>query len=287
MAAGVPRGETYLSGIVDSHRRDAARDRRDVDRLVRRARGEAGAIPATRGFIEVIRGARAEGGTAAVIAEIKRRSPSRGDLLADLDPASVAQSYEAGGAGCLSVLTDERYFGGSAADLTAARRACGLPVLRKDFTVSEADVADARIMGADAILLIVSALSDAELFRFAALARELSLDALVEVHDEEELERALCCGADLIGVNQRDLSTFEVDPQRALRLASRIPESVAAVAESGVKGADDVARLASAGYEAVLVGESVVTSGDPESAVRALTGHPVGVRAVRAGTAGG
>jgi indole-3-glycerol phosphate synthase len=283
MDAGFPRGVTYLSGIVESHRRDAAREGRDVGRLL----DEARACAATRGFRDALEGAHTQGGCAVVIAEIKRRSPSRGDLAPGLDPAAVAEGYEVGGAGCLSVLTDERYFGGSAGDLAAARRACVLPVLRKDFTVCEADVAEARIMGADAILLIVSALSDAELSGFAELARELHLDALVEVHDEEELKRAMVCGADLIGVNQRDLSTFEVDPERALRLAPGIPDSVVAVAESGIKGADDVARLASAGYEAVLVGESVVTSGDHASAVRALTGHPVGVRASETATAGG
>ena len=163
------------------------------------------------------------GGELAVIAEVKRRSPSKGPLDAGLDPAAVAADYEAGGAACVSVLTDEEFFGGSPADLAAARSACGLPVLRKDFTVSRADVCDARLMGADAVLLIVAALSDDELSSFLGLAQELSLDALVEVHDEAELERALDAGAELVGVNQRDLTTFAVDPERAARLVGGDP----------------------------------------------------------------
>jgi indole-3-glycerol phosphate synthase len=206
----------------------------------------------------------------AVISEIKRRSPSKGALAPDLDPGALAASYEAGGATCLSVLTDEAHFGGSAADLQAARAATELPVLRKDFTVAAADVVDARIMGADCVLLIVAALTDAELASFTSLARELDLSILVEVHDEPELERALGVDADIVGVNQRDLVTFEVDTGRAERMAPLIPADVVRVAESGVGGPDDAARLGAAGYDAVLVGESLVTSGDPTAAVAAL-----------------
>jgi indole-3-glycerol phosphate synthase len=168
------------------------------------------------------------------------------------------------------VLTDEAHFGGSVADLQGARAATDLPVLRKDFTVAEADVVDARIMGADCVLLIVAALTDAELASFSSLARELDLSILVEVHDEPELERALGVDAEIVGVNQRDLVTFEVDTGRAERMAPLIPADVVRVAESGVGGPDDAARLGAAGYDAVLVGESLVTSGDPTAAVAAL-----------------
>lgn len=168
------------------------------------------------------------------------------------------------------MLTDRDWFGGSPEDLRAARAAVDLPVLRKDFTVDARDVADARLMGADAVLLIVAALSDAELASFHALATELGMTALVETHDETEIERALAVGARVIGVNQRDLVTFAVDTERAVRLAPLIPDGVVRVAESGVRDADDARRLADAGYDAVLVGESVVTSGDPGRAVEAL-----------------
>jgi indole-3-glycerol phosphate synthase len=184
----------------------------------------------------------------------------------------VAAEYESGGAACLSVLTDRDFFGGSAEDLGAARSACSLPVLRKDFTVSALDVCDARTMGADAVLLIVAALTDGELRSFLALAERLSLTPLVEVHDELELKRALAAGAGVVGVNQRDLRTFEVDRERALALAGSIPADVVAVAESGIRGADDVASLAGAGFRAVLVGETLIRSHDRRAAVGALLG---------------
>ena len=255
---------TYLDRIVAAHRASAANDTRSIDVLLDEAAGR----PAPRGF----RGAlvRAPAGEVAVIAEVKRRSPSKGALAPDLDPAALAGAYAAGGAACLSVLTDEEFFGGSTDDLAVARAACDLPALRKDFTVSEHDVVDARLMGADAVLLIVAALTTDELTRFLGLARALSLDALVEVHDEAELEAAVTAGADLIGVNQRDLVSFEVDTERAVRLVGAVPPTAVAVAESGIRGADDARVLRDAGYRAVLVGESLVTSGDPEAAVRSL-----------------
>ena len=231
------------------------------------------AMPPTRGFRQALVDA-SSSGDLAVIAEIKRRSPSKGDLFADLDPVALARDYADGGAACLSVLTDVQHFGGSVDDLVAARDACSLPVLRKDFTVSARDVCDARLMGADCVLLIAAALDDAELRSFLALAREIGLDALVEIHDEPELERAIAAGADLIGVNQRDLVTFAVDTARAVRMAPLMPAGVVRVAESGITGPVDAAVLARAGYHAVLVGEHLVTSGDPRSGVADLRASP-------------
>ncbi|MBS1849037.1 MAG: indole-3-glycerol phosphate synthase TrpC [Actinobacteria bacterium] len=255
---------TYLDRILTAHRATAAADRRSVDELFARA----GTADAPRPFATALRSAAGLG----VIAEIKRRSPSKGDLHPGLDPAELAATYADGGAACLSVLTDVDFFGGSPDDLAAARAAVRIPVLRKDFTVCAADVCDARIMGADAVLLIVAALDDAELAELHALVGELGMDALVETHDEAEVERALAVGASLIGVNQRDLATFEVDTDRAVRVAAVIPTHVVRVAESGIRGVDDATRLADAGYDAVLVGESVVTAPDPRGAVAALAG---------------
>lgn len=253
---------TYLDRILAAHRAAAAADPRPLAPLIEEARS----LPPARGF----RSALASAPGLAVIAEVKRRSPSKGDLAPGLDPAVLAEAYVAGGASCLSVLTDGEFFGGSAEDLRAARAAVGVPVIRKDFTVGAHDVADARLMGADAVLLIVAALDDAELADLHALALEIGLDVLVEVHDEPELDRALGVGADLIGVNQRDLVTFEVDQARAVRVGAAMPLDVVRVAESGVRGPADAAELAAAGFHAVLVGESLVRSGDPTAAVAAL-----------------
>ena len=228
-------------------------------------------MPPTRGFRDALVTV-ADSGEVAVISEIKRRSPSKGDLAVGLDAAQLAQQYEAGGAACLSVLTDVEFFGGSVEDLVVARSACSLPVLRKDFTVSERDVCDARLMGADCVLLIAAALDQSELETFLTLARRIGLDVLVEIHDEPELQRAIAAGADLIGVNQRDLVTFTVDTARAVRMAPQMPAGVVRVAESGITGPEDAAVLAAAGYQAVLVGEHLVTSGDPRGGVAALRG---------------
>ncbi len=257
---------TYLDRILEVHRAIAAADRRRVGALVDAARG----LPEARRFIDALMEVPA--GEPAVIAEVKRRSPSRGDLAVDLDPADTATAYVAGGAACLSVLTDVDHFGGSPDDLTAARGAVGVPVLRKDFTIDARDICDARLMGADAVLLIAAALDDAELTDFHALAVEVGLDVLVEIHDEDELERALTVGARLVGVNQRDLVTFEVDAARAVHMAPLMPDGVVRVAESGIRGPDDARALVDAGYHALLVGESVVTSDDRVAAVRALRG---------------
>jgi len=256
---------TYLDAILEHHRALAASDRRSIESLT----SDASAAPPTRGFGASLR---AEPDL-AVIAEIKRRSPSKGDLFARLDPGVVAAAYERGGASCLSVLTDVDHFGGSVADLQAARSACSLPVLRKDFTVSERDVLDARIMGADCVLLIAAALDKHELAEFNELANTVGLDVMVEIHDEAELEVALGVEASIIGVNQRDLVTFEVDHDRAVRMAAAIPADVVRVAESGVRDAADSQSLRRAGYDAILVGESLVTSADPAAAIGRLRGR--------------
>ena len=225
-------------------------------------------MPAARGFSAALSGQT----QLAVISEIKRRSPSKGALSAGLDPAWLAKQYEAGGATCLSVLTDEEFFGGSVADLQIARAACSLPVLRKDFTVSAHDVVDSRLMGADCVLLIAAAMRSCLLADLHALATELGLDVLVEIHDDAELEAALHADARLIGVNQRNLVTFQVDHERALRMAESIPSGILKVAESGVRGREDARALHAAGYEAVLVGETLVRAGDPAAMVSELIG---------------
>jgi indole-3-glycerol phosphate synthase len=260
---------TYLDKILASHRGAARADNRDVPVLV----VEAQKCPPARGFAAALRnGAHVGPGGPAVIAEIKRRSPSKGPLAPDLVAGVLAKSYAGAGAACLSVLTDNEFFGGSAEDLAEARAAVELPVLRKDFTVSAADVCDARLMGADALLLIVGALSSGELAELLQLARHLGLDALVEVHDEVEAELALSAGAEMVGVNQRDLVTFSVDTDRAVRVSAALPGTVVRVAESGIRTRDDVRRLADAGFDAVLVGEALVTASDPGAALASLTG---------------
>lgn len=255
---------TYLDRILAHHRERISTDRR----LLVDLRAQAADCPPPRGF----RAALVSSPGLAVIAEIKRRSPSKGPLAADLDPAALARSYERGGATALSVLTDGPHFGGSPEDLASARAATRLPVLRKDFTVGEADIWDARLMGADAVLLIVAALSDSELAHLDGVAAEAGLDVLVETHDEDEVGRAIDhTRAGIVGVNQRDLVTFEVDTDRAVRVAAAIPDDAVAVAESGIDGPTSAVRLAEAGFAAVLVGEYLVRSGDPERAVRSLT----------------
>jgi len=215
-------------------------------------------------------------GALAVIGELKRRSPSRGDLAPDLEPGETAKAYEAGGAAALSVLTDRPYFGGSVADMQAARDATGLPVLRKDFTIDEIQVYEARAIGADAVLLICAALpDDALLADLHALARELGMAALVETHDAAEIDRALSAAAEIVGVNSRDLATFSEDLDVAGALASRLPAGVIAVAESAIRSADDARRMADAGFDAVLVGEALVRADDPAALVREFAAAPV------------
>jgi indole-3-glycerol phosphate synthase len=213
-----------------------------------------------------------------IVAEIKRRSPSRGEIRADFDPAACAKAYADSGAAALSVLTDERYFGGHLEHLRLARRSAPLPILRKDFVVDEYQIDEARVRGADAVLLIAAALPPAarvaELSRLRERALSLGLDALVEVHDRGELDAALEAGADLVGVNNRDLRTFEVDLGTTERLAGAIPDGVLLVAESGIHAHRDIARLEAAGADAFLVGEALMRAADLGSALRALRRGP-------------
>lgn len=205
-----------------------------------------------------------------VIAEFKRRSPSRGAIREDIAPIQVAQQYEVAGAAALSILTEPEFFGGSLEDLRQARAATLLPALRKDFLVDELQVWEARLAGADAVLLIVAALDDRELAGLHAVADEAQLDAVVEVHDEEELQRALDCGARILGVNNRNLKTMEVSLETSLRLAEWIPDHVLRVSESGLRRGEDLARLRDAGYQAFLIGEHLMQSPDPGLALEEL-----------------
>lgn len=209
-------------------------------------------------------------GPVAVIAEIKKGSPSKGVFTEAFNPAGIAAAYENGGAAALSVLTDRSFFFGSFSDLQAARGAVGLPVLRKDFTIVDQHVLEAAAYGADAILLIAAILSVAEMRRLRELASSFGLASLVEVHDGEEMDRALDSGAEILGVNNRDLHTFRVSLETSLRLAERIPTGVVRVSESGIHGAADVKVLQSAGYQAFLVGEHLMLAPDPAAALRAL-----------------
>ena len=202
----------------------------------------------------------------SLIAEVKRSSPSKGALAEITDPAALAADYEAGGATAVSVLTERRRFGGSLDDLDAVRKAVGIPVLRKDFIVEDYQVHEARAHGADLVLLIVAALPQADLVRLQALVRDLGMTALVEVHDEQETARALEVGAAVVGVNARNLKTLDVDPGTFSRLAPLLPDDVVKVAESGVAGPEDAARYAAEGADAVLVGEALVTGGEPRRA---------------------
>jgi indole-3-glycerol phosphate synthase len=206
-----------------------------------------------------------------IIAEFKRRSPSRGNIKSDIEPSEIARSYQAGGARAISVLTEQDHFAGSLDDLRAVREAVSLPVLRKDFIIDEYQIYETAAAGADALLLIVSALSDEQLLAFRRLTEdELGLDALVEVHDEDELARAIAAGSHLIGVNNRDLRTFAVSLETSVRLAAAVPEGVTLVSESGLNSAADLRRLQALGFDAFLIGESLMRSADSVSALRAL-----------------
>ncbi len=256
---------SVLDDIVVGVREDLARRRAEVPEADLRARLLD--VPPARDPLPAFRRP-----GSSVIAEVKRRSPSKGDLADIPDPAALAAAYERGGAAAISVLTEERRFGGSLADLHAVRAAVDVPVLRKDFVVEPYQLLEARAAGADLVLLIVAALEGDALQSLYDHTRELGLTALVEVHDEPETERALAIGSRLVGVNARNLKTLEVDPATFGKLATLLPADVVSVAESGITGVDDVRRFVSEGADVVLVGEALVRDGDPEAAVRALTG---------------
>jgi len=253
----------FLSKIV-AHKRDEVEARKRAHPLNEL---RSSVLPGLRDFAAALR----RPGVSA-IAEIKRRSPSKGPLRADLAVERVARSYQQNGATALSVLTEQRFFGGSEDDLRLAREATDLPVLRKDFTIDEYQIHEARQIGADAILLIARILGDTQLRDYLLLARELELAALVEVHDEQELGRAAACGAEIVGVNNRNLDTFVVDLDTAVRLKARVPAGCITVAESGIRTRDDVKRLEDAGYDAILVGEALLRARDAGDKLAELLG---------------
>lgn len=271
MADAYVQTGTVLDRIL-AHKLDeiaAAQRARPLNTVV----GEAQSAPPTRDFAGALRHE-----CVALIAEVKRASPSKGLLVSEFDPAAIGAVYAQNGADCISVLTDERFFQGSLAHLQAVRAAANVPLLRKDFTIAPYQIYEARAAGADAVLLIVAALADGALSDLHALAQEVGLAALVEVHDERELERALKLGARLIGVNNRDLKTFDVDMGTTARLAALVPPEVTLVAESGVVTAEDVKGMGQVGADAVLVGEALMRAVDTAGAVRALTGQPRAAR---------
>jgi indole-3-glycerol phosphate synthase len=261
MAAGL------LGRILDEKRDEVATRRRAVPDDELRVRAAAAPQPRDLGAVLARRGARLN-----VIAEVKRASPSAGPIRMDADPAEIAAAYEEAGAAAISVLTDGPHFGGSLQALAAARARVGIPVLRKDFLLDAYQVLEARAAGADAVLLIVAALDDAGLAALLASARALGMGALVEVHDEDEAHRAVAAGARLIGVNHRDLATLQIDMGLFARVRPLLPESVVTVAESGIRTRADVAAMAAAGADAILVGEHLMRQPSPGAALRKLLG---------------
>jgi|HubBroStandDraft_4_1064222.scaffolds.fasta_scaffold26207_3 indole-3-glycerol phosphate synthase len=263
---------TVLEDILQSTRAEIERRKRECPEAELRDAALALEVPE-----QSLREALNRPAEIAVIAEFKRRSPSAGRLREDADVVEIARAYERGGADALSVLTEGPNFGGSLEDLRAARAACGLPILRKDFILDRYQLYEALLAGADAVLLIVAALSASELAALRADARGLGLDVLVEAHDAAELYVALGEGADLIGINNRDLRDFSVDVERTFALLREIPPGVTVVSESGIVDAEQLARLQAAGVAAVLVGESLMRASRPEEALRALRAYPAGV----------
>ncbi len=262
-----PAGGDILTRILAAKAKEVAAAR--AAKPLAALRDEARAAPPVRDFAGALR-RRIAAGAAAVIAEIKKASPSRGVLRPIFDPAAIAGRYEAGGATCLSVLTDRAYFQGAPEHLVAARAACSLPVLRKDFVLDEYQVVESRALGADCILLIAAALDDARLAALETSARQLGMDVLAEVHDAAELDRALHLTTPLIGINNRNLRTFNVALETTLDLLPRIPSERLVVTESGILASADVARMRGAGVHAFLVGEAFMRAADPGAALRAL-----------------
>jgi indole-3-glycerol phosphate synthase len=258
---------TVLKKIIDRKVEEVG-DRKRRQNLAA-VKGLAAEASSTRGFIRALQG-RIAAGQSAVIAEVKKASPSKGVIREDFRPAAIAASYEAGGAACLSVLTDIDFFQGADIYLSEARGACALPVIRKDFTIDPYQIWEARALGADAILLIVSCLELAQLQELYGVAKEAGLDALIEVHDRSELEEALLLKPDLIGINNRDLHTFETDLVTTLNLLSDIPEHIQVVTESGIHTMADVNRMRAAGVDTFLVGEAFMKATDPGTELRRL-----------------
>ncbi len=256
----MPETVDVLTRIVRHKAEELARRARALS--IRELRARAADTPHPRGFAEAIE-ARIASGQPAVIAEIKKASPSQGVIRADFDPVAIARSYSRRGATCLSVLTDEKFFKGSDEYLQQVKEACPLPVLRKDFTIDPYQVFEARAIGADCILLIVAAVGDAQLTELSSLALELGMDALVEVHDRQELERALELQLPLIGINNRNLKTFDTDLRTTLDLLACVPENRIVVTESGIHTPEDVARLLEHGVRVFLVGEAFMRAADP------------------------
>lgn len=242
---------------------------RRTQRPLRELHAASASAPQTRGFEGALR-TQVRLGRPAVIAEVKKASPSKGVIRPDFDPAAIARSYAVGGAACLSVLTDVNFFQGADSYLTAARGACPLPVLRKDFIVDEYQVFEARALGADCILLIAAALPDSRLYEFEALAREIGIDVLLEVHDGAELERALTTRACLIGINNRNLRTFETSLQTTLDLQKHVPEERLLITESGISTRGDVQRMRATGINSFLVGEAFMRAQEPGDELRKL-----------------
>ncbi|MFN0137099.1 MAG: indole-3-glycerol phosphate synthase TrpC [Phycisphaerae bacterium] len=259
-----------LDPILARKRDEVAERKRRVSEAELRER--IASLPAPRDFAAAIgRGAAPRGGSrVAAICEIKRRSPSGGEIRPGLDPAAIAREYESSGAAALSVLTDRDFFGGTDGDLQSARAAATMPALRKDFTIDPYQIVEARALGADAVLLIVRALRSRQLSDFVVLAESLGLAALVEAHTGDEVDAALDAGATIIGVNNRDLDTLVTRLDTSIELRSKIPAGVIAVAESGIKTPDDVRRLAAVGYDAILVGESLLRAGSIGGALQEL-----------------
>ena len=258
---------TILDTILARKREEVAARRERTSLFELKAR--AASAPPLRGFADAV-AAKIAAGQAAVIAEEKKASPSKGVIRADFDPAAIARSYAAGGAACLSVLTDVDFFQGADEYLVAARDACALPVLRKDFIVDAYQLYEARVLGADCVLLIAAALDDAQLSEYAFIADELGMDVLVEVHDLDELERALPIPARLLGINNRNLKTFEVSLQTTLELKVAVPADRVLVTESGILARADVALMRDNAIHAFLVGEAFMRQPDPGAALSAL-----------------